>query len=681
MINIYYINNKIDLKGFFQFSYFNYLRRNAYAIYFFIVSILISGCSANQNYSEIDRTLALSGSNRVQLEKVLNHYASDSVKLKAAKYLIANMRGHYSYSDTTAANLFYDALDSLLHSMRNRTHDEIQQAIFKLYAHHNVDQFTVIEDARIISADFLIDNIDCAFEQWHSIPWCQNLNFDEFCEYILPYKVAETQELKPWRKEFAILSEDSLKRMSSCSLFRISTFQATEVVNNCIKQYFSRDPIDHEIPLLYYRPMTRLKIPFGTCDELCNAGLNAFRAVGIPVTIDYVPVWGYGNRGHSWGIVKAPNGHDIPFVPIYMSPYTQHKVNETVGKAYRRTFARNPELEELNNGYRYVPSTFQNIFQRDVTTKYAKTRNIIIDVNQKNDEYVYLCTSSRTNWKPVAFAKVANKKAEFKDIGIGCIYLPVKYDLSGNQIPLGEPIIVGRDGSIKNLAPNFNNRIKATLYRKAPLLEYAWNMAVKIENGTFEASNDPDFKTSVIISKINTPADQAGEIILPDSIDAYRFWRFIQRGDSASCYVGEISFYNGVCDITSNGSIIGNFDKSQKDNNLDGSRAFDGNVLTAVSYTKPHEAWIGLDFGKPTKISMIRYSPRSDGNMIEPGDEYELNYWHNNKWNTLDRKIASSVSIEFDNIPSDALYVLLNLTKGNSVRVFLLNKDNIQEWW
>ena len=42
----------------------------------------------------------LSGENRGELEQVLAHYShdpADSLKLKAAKFLIANMPGHYSY--------------------------------------------------------------------------------------------------------------------------------------------------------------------------------------------------------------------------------------------------------------------------------------------------------------------------------------------------------------------------------------------------------------------------------------------------------------------------------------------------------------------------------------------------------------------------------------------------------
>jgi hypothetical protein len=54
----------------------------------------------NPPYSpEINAVLFQAGDNRSQLEKVLKHYSrnpSDSLKLRAAEFLIANMPGKYS---------------------------------------------------------------------------------------------------------------------------------------------------------------------------------------------------------------------------------------------------------------------------------------------------------------------------------------------------------------------------------------------------------------------------------------------------------------------------------------------------------------------------------------------------------------------------------------------------------
>ncbi|MDE5757476.1 MAG: discoidin domain-containing protein, partial [Allobaculum sp.] len=363
---------------------------------------------------------------------------------------------------------------------------------------------------------------------------------------------------------------------------------------------------EHDIPPLYYSPLTRLKVPFGNCDELSRAGLSIFRAAGVPCAIDYTPLWGYGNRGHSWAVVLAPTGKDIPFVPIFMSPSVQHKINETISKVYRYTYAINQDLQGLNNSGEFVPETFRNVFQCDVTAQYANTRDLEIEVENSDIRYVYLCGTSRDRWSPIAVAKVDNGKAKFRDIGKGCIYSVVYYDSFGNQHYLNDPFIIDVDGAIRDIHPNLNDTQTATLYRKTPLLEYAWRMAVLMENGYFEASNSADFSNAVVVGKVIEPADRAGEINIPDSVGAYRYWRYVKRGDDTKLAVGEIALYSDSSNIVKSGipiSNITNFDSATSP-----ARAFDGKVLTHFSASKPSEAWVGVDFGKRRKIDKIQYT-------------------------------------------------------------------------
>ena len=65
----------------------------------------------------LEQALELAGSNRCELEKVLEHYADDSLKLEAAKFLIRNMPGHYSYVDTATINKYAFAVVSVVKSL------------------------------------------------------------------------------------------------------------------------------------------------------------------------------------------------------------------------------------------------------------------------------------------------------------------------------------------------------------------------------------------------------------------------------------------------------------------------------------------------------------------------------------------------------------------------------------
>ncbi|MDR2438686.1 MAG: hypothetical protein LBE12_04860 [Planctomycetaceae bacterium] len=59
-----------------------------------------------------------------ELEKVLNHYENEPLKLKAAQFLIANMPGHASYGNQAFIEQYYDAIDSV-NLYAGRDNDEL----------------------------------------------------------------------------------------------------------------------------------------------------------------------------------------------------------------------------------------------------------------------------------------------------------------------------------------------------------------------------------------------------------------------------------------------------------------------------------------------------------------------------------------------------------------------------
>ena len=55
------------------------------------------------------------------------------------------------------------------------------------------DDFEFKEDYSMIKANYLIKSIDAAFDDWQQGCWARGITFDEFCEYMLPYKCVEFQ--------------------------------------------------------------------------------------------------------------------------------------------------------------------------------------------------------------------------------------------------------------------------------------------------------------------------------------------------------------------------------------------------------------------------------------------------------------------------------------------------------
>lgn len=116
--------------------------------------------------------------------------------------------------------------------------------------------------------------------------------------------------------------------------------------------------------------------------------------------------------------------------------------------------------------------------------------------------------------------------------------------------------------------------------------------------------------------------------------------------------------------------VIGLARSWNNDPNTYKEAAFDGDLLTFFDSALPAGGWVGMDFGHPVDIEKIIYTPRGDGNTIGIGDEYELFYWVEHYWASLGKQIATTIKLEYEQVPSDALYLLRNLTRGKEERIF-----------
>ena len=153
--------------------------------------------------SNLERALELAGKNRIELEKVLEHYGkdpADNLKLRAAQFLIENMDS-YSFVTSPGIEAYYHTLDSIFSLNGDDELTEEQEVLLSQMRNPNPLLFKTIPDLQYVSAEFLIDNIDRAFEAWKS-PFAKEMNFDDFCEYLLPYKAGATDHPDFWRSVY-----------------------------------------------------------------------------------------------------------------------------------------------------------------------------------------------------------------------------------------------------------------------------------------------------------------------------------------------------------------------------------------------------------------------------------------------------------------------------------------------
>lgn len=198
------------------------------------LTILLAVTSCTRDDLYVHYALKAAGDNRKELKTVLRHYRKedpDKEKLKAAKYLIANMPGHYSYADTTAINSYYRTALSILGTGPS---PDWQRDTLRQISDRDYPGLTrnIVSDAQIMTADYLIHNIDHAFTQWKTRPWAQHLTYEEFRDWILPYKVTELQSFDDWRDVLSSYYSDSISTVPATDFDRNTIYGAIEIVRN-----------------------------------------------------------------------------------------------------------------------------------------------------------------------------------------------------------------------------------------------------------------------------------------------------------------------------------------------------------------------------------------------------------------------------------------------------------------
>ena len=238
--------------------------------------------------------------NRGELEKALAFYEKDSLKLEAAKFLIKNMPGHYSYREVDSIEKYYDAVDSVLKYVQC-SREEIRDTLEKVSQHFAMNYYT-IPDVEIIRSDFLIANIEKAFSQWKEGEWATHVSFQDFCEYLLPYKAVELQPFDSWRDSAGIKYSKGLDELQYCETYRGSAVWATHRVNNQLREDVHPYLLDYNMYPIH-RLRTKTKLPFGVCEDYVEMATSVMRSNGIPVMMDFTPQWPFLDLGHSWNVL------------------------------------------------------------------------------------------------------------------------------------------------------------------------------------------------------------------------------------------------------------------------------------------------------------------------------------------------------------------------------------------
>jgi hypothetical protein len=231
-------------------------------------------------------------------------------------------------------------------------------------------------------------------------------------------------------------------------------------------------------------------------------------------------------------------------------------------------------------------------------------------------------------------------------------------------------------GNIKHLKVDLQNKQDMVLSRKyqTGLVE---GHCKEMVGGRFQGANRSDFSDAVDLYVIEDVPESSYQIVEIHREDSFNYFRYLAPENSIGT-ISELEVFEAGAGEKLSGNMIGT---EQDLVDISKEMAFDGDPLTSFRKYGFPEVWVGMEFDSPKKIEKIVFLPGNDDNCIRNGELYELFYW-NNKWVSLGKQLGSSETykLKYENVPTNTLYLLRNLTKGKEERIFTYEKGK-QVWW
>jgi hypothetical protein len=432
--------------------------------YILLLAAFVGSCGPRE-FKIPEKVIAIlekSGSNRPELEKVIQHYkdSKEVIKEEAAYYLIGNLddQGYavYKLVDTTGQKVEFNVLDYANYDSLLNGWDRLEKAKGKL----DFKLDTLIRDYHTLTADYLINNIDLAYKAWDKNPWSKNLSFDQFCEYVLPYR-SSNEPVEDWRayfmKELGWV-KDSLKD-------KTDPVEATCLVNNYIRSWFRFDPRYYEHPTDQgLKEMLLNKM--GRCEDMTNLAIYAMRALGIPVMSDFTPYWANTGNNHAWNAVLDKKDSVIIFMGGESNPGEYH-LGHKLAKVWRKTYAiQENSLAMKMQEWEKAPKYLSSKTIRDVTEDYVPVTQIKLELTRgipDSTNFVYICVFNTGEWCAIDYTRPYGMKSSFTKLGKGIAYLPAFY-YDKEIIPAGNAIILTDSGKVETKVPDMKSKLTVKLF-------------------------------------------------------------------------------------------------------------------------------------------------------------------------------------------------------------------------
>lgn len=684
-------------------------------IFAFILFLLFS-CTSEED-KRIETVLSISGSNRTELEAVLNHYKHEPQKLKAAKFLISNMRYHHSYysernqrqhplldsltrmADSLLYHSVYLATDGFRNENVQRLIDSIRIEFRVGYGVKVLEQPVKIlwkedYDMHWIKAERLISHIDQMFELKEQIASLRRLPTEDFYEYVLPYRSIPDFSLIDFSDVYAAFMNKYLSAINKDSLQEV--VRRYNYVIGRTREFFPPYPYKEEVGYqeLFFHG-------FHDCIPIANYGATILKACGIPSAVEFNVGYKNFQGRHYHAVVLDENKNWLAFNPESSWPQKDNSSfkTEDVLNIYRFMYSEQKDTPFfLKKEGEYIPDILDSPFIKDVTSHLMKTVSLTLPCKEYgNNNLAYLAafnSGTPTGLIPVTWGSInrSDKRVTFSSVIPDRFYFPIYYTPFGKSRSFGNPFYLNKEGKMERV--DIEGKVKnVNLIRKFPAKRGLVEKAERLIGTVILASNDPNFKecdTVGVISKTLLPYFQ--DIKLDMNKGPYQYYRIRTTEESPHATISELEFitdarygYKNVIPASplpvlspDDALSVDKFDVRLMDAPLEQIKwkaEYDGNPQTSP------EAYptISFNLSKPQYVTKVRMMPLNADNGIVPGNQYELFYWKNGEWKKILSERAKYNYITVS-VPSGSLLWLRNLTGGKEELPFYVDSDGRQKF-
>lgn len=603
---------------------------------------------------DVNSALELSGENRVELQKVLDYYREekpDPLKLKAAEYLISNMVAHYAVSGKTMERLKRDVDTTFQDQPR-----AVKLIFYLMAARIAITQGdnTVEYDLHKIASDYLIKNIERSFGIWEEIKNHYDLSDEDFFKYVLPYRI-DNEPLTEWKDSAYYHLYDFYKgEQLGFSLTGYQNYISAKVMD-----YNSLVTLKNQLSDSLFRLYAMDCIDQAHRTQITN------RVFGIPTAVDFVPHYPTQENRHYWTILRDRRCVNSKYNTLN-TPHT--------AKVYRKTSFINAIPEDKHN---FIPRFIRDPYKMDVTEEYENVTSLECKFKtfRSDTKYGYLCVFNNLAWNEVGWSEMRGGKVIFEQVGRDIMYMPCYYN-GKNQVLADYPLWVRSNGEAESIVPDRDSLQTLRLNRKFTYNSSGDYSGMAIIGVQLYATNDLSKAPYDLVSEIRHYNYMAYDTLRVNTTKKYKYWMMKKVGQNFPEFasVKFVQDNGGVLTVASTFTIDAT-GKMNKDG-LISRIIFNDDLLDFGMVFNI----AGVEFEEPVSVDVVKYITRNDKNGVYSGDTYELLYFDKGEWVSLGKKVATADYIEYDNVPSGALYWLRNRTEGKEERPFTVTNGRVRFW-